>query len=273
MTTEDVIARVARSRRYRAVDVALVRRLADEEVRRGGRPDEVAKRVKRRLHQAVGAFAEPRGGDRLMRPIRAAWSRDLTDQPFRDACRATLAAHASTRERAPYLEDFYAGIWDACGGAPTTLLDLGCGLGPLALPWMDLPAAATYHACDADAGTIAVVEEFLGLAGQPHVTDACDLVDPPALPSVEVALLLKLVPTLDRQDPDAASRLLGALDARRAVVSFPRRSLGGRERGMERTYRARLERLASDAGRVVGVAEASVPSELAFVLTLEPRRG
>ncbi len=68
--------------------------------------------------------------------------------------------------------------------------------------------------------------------------------------------------------PDAAARLLRAVRVRHAVVSFPARSLGGRGKGMERTYRERLDRLVVDAGRVEAVAEASVPNELVFVLTL-----
>ena len=56
---------------------------------------------------------------------------------------------------------------------------------------------------------------------------------------------------------------------RHAVVSFPKHSLGGHAKGMERTYRKRLDRLVADAGRVSAVAEASVPTELVFVLTLD----
>jgi hypothetical protein len=38
---------------------------------------------------------------------------------------------------------------------------------------------------------------------------------------------------------------------------------------MERTYRSRLEELVEESGRVQEVAEASVPNELVFVLTLD----
>ncbi len=75
--------------------------------------------------------------------------------------------------------------------------------------------------------------------------------------------------TLDRQVPEAAARLLATLRVRHAVVSFPKHSLGGHGRGMERTYRKRLDRLVADAGRVSEVAEASVPTELVFVLALD----
>ena len=96
-----------------------------------------------------------------------------------------------------------------------------------------------------------------------------DLVAEPPTEPADVALLLKLVTTLDRQDPPAATRLLRGLDVRHAVVSFPLRSLGGRRTGMERSYRARLDRLVADVGRVREVTEASVANELLFVLSLD----
>lgn len=262
----EIVERVLRSSRYRDVDRSLLARLAEEELLRSRTADEAVKRVKRRLHQAVGAF---RGRSRTIDPIAEAWKGDLTDASFRASCADALARHASTRERAGDLDAFYARIW-ALTGVPHSLLDLGCGLGPLALPWMKLQADATYTAIDVDRRPLALADEFLELVGQPHRVEARDVVASPPTDEADVALMLKLVPTLDQQDPGAAVRLLQALRVHHAIVSFPRRSLGGRGKGMERTYRGRLERLAADAGRVRHIAEASITSELAFVLTLGP---
>jgi len=261
--TAEIVERVLRSSRYRDVDRKLLARLADEELPRARNADDAVKRVKRRLHQAVGAFrgASPTHG------FSAAWTGDLADPALRAACTDALRAHASTRERIEHLDSFYAGIW-AHTGVPDRLMDLGCGLGPLALPWMGLPAHATYVASDVDRRPLATVDEFLQLVGQPHRVEARDLVADAPTEVADVALLLKLVSTLDRQDPDAAARLLRTLRVRHAVVSFPTRSIGGRGKGMERTYRDRLDRLVADAGRIEAVAEASVPNELVFVLTL-----
>lgn len=269
--TDEVAARISRSTRYRDVDPALVARFAAEEVPRSRNVDDATKRVKRRLHQAVGAFRS--GGaqaDRLLRPLREAWHGDLTDRPFRDACRSALMRHASTRERVPHLDLFYAGIWRVTGAPPLRVLDLGCGLAPLSLPWMGVDHEATYLAVEVDRRPLATVEAFLTMVGQPHRVEARDLVanGPPPV-EVDVALLLKAVTTLDRQDSAATARLIRALRTRHVAVSFAGRSLGGRSRGMERTYRSRMERLTGELGeRVLGVAEASVPNEMVFVLTL-----
>jgi 16S rRNA (guanine(1405)-N(7))-methyltransferase len=260
---EIVVDRVAASRRYRNVDAGLLRRLAGEELTRARTREEAVKRVKRRLHQAVGAFA--RGTPRLD-TLRDAWDGSLADPAFRAACVAVMRSHASTAERVPFLASFYRSIWELTG-TPATLLDLGCGLGPLALPWMELPRGTPILGVDVDGSVLATVDAFLSLVGQPHRTEECDLLTVPSVEPADAALLLKLVTTLDRQDPEAATRLVASLRVRHAVVSFTRRSLSGRSRGMERTYRERLDRLAREVG-ARDVREASVANELVFVLTL-----
>lgn len=242
--TAEIVERVRRSSRYRDVDAALVERLTEEELPKSRNADDAVKRVKRRLHQAVGAF---RGGL-------------ADDEPMR--------SHVSTRERLPHLDVFYQRIW-AITGAPDSIVDLGCGLNPLALPAMGLAPDARYVAIDVDERPLATVRAYLEGSGHPHAVRTMDLVTEAPEDTADVALMLKLVTTLDRQDPDAATRLLQRLRVRHAVVSFTTRSLGGRGRGMERTNRERMDRLATDAGRVRAVAEASVPGELVFVLTLD----
>lgn len=269
--TSEIVERVLRSSRYRDVEPSLLARLAEEELPHSRNAEDAVKRVKRRLHQAVGAFRSAPPHD-MLGAILAAWHGDLADPAFRGACVDALRAHASTRERITALERFYPQIWQSTG-TPRRFLDVGCGLNPLALPWMQLPVDTTYVATDVDQRALAIVEAFLAQVGQPHEVRAADAISTPPTDATDVALLLKLIPTLDRQDREASVRLLRALRARHAVVSFPARSLGGRGKGMERTYRSRLEELAEESGRVREVAEASVPNELVFVLTLEPMHG
>lgn len=265
---DEVVARVGRSRRYRDVEESLVQRLAEVELARSRTPDEATKRVKRRLHQAVGAF-RGEASRQLLAELTETWGGHLHNERFRAACRRALGSHASTRERLAVLHRFYDQTWSAVGAAPERLADLACGLNPLALPWMGLASTATYRACDADRRPLSLVAAFLELVEQPHQVASCDLLALPEPEPVDVVLLLKAVPTLDQQDATAAERILGAYPARHAVVSFPARSLGGRGKGMERTYRDRFERLAHGLGaRVASVREASVPGELVFVLEL-----
>lgn len=262
---EEIAARVATSRRYRAVDRGLVERLAAEEAPRSRNVDDAVKRVKRRLHQAVGAFE---GRTISLSEIRSTYDGSLDAPAFRDACRAALAGHASTAERAGHLEALGA-VVQATGAQ--SLVDLGCGLGPLALPWYGLPRDAAVTAIDVDGRALATVDDFLTLIGQPHAVREQDLVADAATPPADLVLLLKLVTTLDRQDPAAAERVIRGLHARQVIVSFPARSLGHR-RPLD--YRRRVDQLLTALGaRVLRAEEASVPNELVHVLTLAPANG
>ena len=78
-------------------------RLAAEEMPKARSADEAVKRVKRRLHQAVGAFRAGRGSDPLA-TVRATWNGDLADPSFRAACAEAMRSHASTREREPHVD-------------------------------------------------------------------------------------------------------------------------------------------------------------------------
>jgi 16S rRNA (guanine(1405)-N(7))-methyltransferase len=265
--TAEIVERVRRSRRYRHVDEALVARLAAEEIAKARSTEDAVKRVKRRLHQAVGAFRGTGAADPLAE-LRAAWSGDLRAPAVRDACAGLLRRHASTRERLPHLTGFYRGIW-AVTGVPGSVLDLGCGMGPAALSWMGLAPEARYVATDVDTEVLETVEAVLELLGQPHEVGRRDLVTGVPSDAVDVALMLKLVPTLDRQDAAAATRIIAELATPWVAVSFPRRSLGGRATGMDRAYRERLDRLVADSPRVRTVTDASVPNELVFLLGLD----
>lgn len=257
---------VLSSKKYAGLCSDTVRRVAAREL--AARPraglKELVKATRRGLHQAYGAFE--RGPDyaaaarRLDEAYRAG-----TEPDRRAACRAALALHTSTRERLPILDEFYARLW-AHTGLPHTVLDLGCGLNPLSLPWMGLPAGARYLAYDIEAAGVDFLNHYFLLAGLEPLARWQDvLARPPAEPA-DVALLLKTGPTLERQEKGATARLLAALQVRFAVVSFAVASLGGRERGMADHYRAQFLPLA--AAQAWPVHELLFATELVFVVEL-----
>jgi 16S rRNA (guanine(1405)-N(7))-methyltransferase len=174
-----------------------------------------------------------------------------------------MARHASTRERLPILERLYSALW-AETGVPRVLLDLACGLNPLAVPWMGLGEGAVYHGYDIDGERVVFLQRVLARAGvvaQMHLQDV--LCAPPAEQG-DVALLMKSSACLERQRAGATLALLDALQVQQVVVTFPVQSLGQREKGMaafyERTFRAQI------AERAWPVRRMMFESELVFVV-------
>jgi len=262
VAVEEVVSAVARSKKYRTLCRDTVARIAACELAHRGSVKDATKATKRRLHQIYGAFETDLDYDLALARLAAAYGGG-SGEAVRRACRDVLARHHSTRERLPLLDDFYPALW-AVTGRPDSVLDVGCGLHPLALPWMDLAPGARYVALDVDRARIDFLNRFLALAALAPLARCQDALAHPPADEVDVALLLKMSPTLERQEQGATPRLIGRLRARHVVVSFAVQSLGGRDKGMADHYRRQFGTWAAD--RQWQVAELPFDAELVFVL-------
>jgi 16S rRNA (guanine(1405)-N(7))-methyltransferase len=261
---EEIVAAVSSSKKYRTVCADTIRRVAARELAAAPRNSAKAavKATKRRLHQVYGAFESEMDVDEARRQIQAAYQTGKEDT-IRSTCRQLMALHSSTRERLPLLDRFYGEIW-AVAGRPTSILDLGCGLNPLALPWMGLAPGARYVAIDIDAARIGFLNHVLVLAGHPPLARCQDILVQPPPESADLALLLKMSPSLERQEPGATLRLLQEVRTPNVAVSFAVKSLGGREKGMLAHYRQQFLPLV--AGRSWVVRELLFDTEVVFVV-------
>lgn len=255
------------SRKYRDVAPEVLLRVAREALAIDPRPRDAVKRAKTALHQMHSAFLQTRELDTAERDFDALGA-DATPAAIEAACLRILASHASTRERLATFRELHRQLREVTG-PPASVLDLGCGLHPFALPWMELPREVPYFAVDLDARLLALVGRLFRRIGQAGTTATLDLLGDAPLPRADVALLLKLLPTLERQYKGATARLLDRLDARVIVLSFPTLSLGRRDKGMEANYSEFARALLAPRGwtsRTLTVGE-----ELFFVATPTPR--
>jgi 16S rRNA (guanine(1405)-N(7))-methyltransferase len=262
---EAIVSAVASSKKYRQICEDTIRRIARREVVHHGSAKAATKATKRRLHQVYGAFEQDFDYEAAYRGLESAY-RTGSAAGIRGVCWQILDQHSSTRERLPILDRFYPALF-AVTGRPSSILDLGCGLNPLALPWMDLPAAARYIALDIDAARIAFLNRYLALAGLEPLARCQDLLAHPPEDQADVAFLFKMSPSLERQEPGATLRLIDRLRAQSVVVSFAVKSLGGREKGMVEHYQRQFSEWIEERGWTVD--ELVFETELVFVV----RRG
>ena len=261
----DAVAQaVQASPKYALIEPGLVRRLAAQEMAKGRSPKEAVKAVRNKLHQVGGAYNE--------KPIDYAhWLHRLNSLPhdrnhplIHDFCRAMMAAHTSTRERLPVVDRIF--IESLAGIAPIrSLLDLACGLNPLALPWVELVPQAQVWACDIFSDQVDFLNQFfshLALSGQARL---CDLTAAIPKQKVQLALLLKAIPCLEQLDKNIGRRILTEIQAEHLLISFPAHSLGGRGKGMRQNYQAHFETMV--AGLDWSVQRFHFPGELVFRLS------
>jgi 16S rRNA (guanine(1405)-N(7))-methyltransferase len=239
---EQLVLAVRASPKYRTVCPALIRRIGQRELAARRTLKEAEQATRNKLHQVVGAYL---GG----RMRYGEWLETLTDAKsegdaaFRAACRQVMRHHASTRERLSLLPAFYETIFAALPPV-RSVLDVACGLNPLALSWMPLASDATYTACDIYEDMADFLNGFFPLAGVQGRAAACDVIGAPPVQAVDLALVLKVLPPLEQIDKTAGLALLKALNARFLLVSFPTQSLGGRGKQMLTHYEAHFHTMA-----------------------------
>jgi 16S rRNA (guanine(1405)-N(7))-methyltransferase len=262
---DELVDAVRAGARYREIQVDLVRRIGAQELAKGRSFKDAVKETRNKLHQVGGAYQEtPPDYARLSAELETL---ALEPETLREFCRRAMLSHASTRERLPYLEEFYAPL-RARLGEVDSILDLACGLNPLALPWMPLAAGGAYYACDIYADMVAFLNRFFNRLGAPLVrgeASLCDLTAVVPEKRVKLALLLKTLPCLEQIDKTIGPRLLAGIRAEHLLVSFPALSLGGRGKGMLQNYSAHFEQLI--AGQNWRVEQWQVKTELVFLIS------
>lgn len=147
-------------------------------------------------------------------------------QGLEEFCREILTQHDSTRERLPYLADFYNTILEVVP-EPRIVLDLACGLNPFALPFMGLPDAVQYHAYDIHQPRVDLINCFYTNIGLKPLAEMRDvLLDPPQV-EADVAFLFKEAHRMEKRRKGCSRSLVQALNAKIIFISLPNRSLDG----------------------------------------------
>ena len=223
----ELFEKLSTNKKYRDVCPDTLRRVIAECEGRYKKAKDMDKAVREKLHGITSAFMneqEYKKAQVLAGDFRPGNLEDL------------LGCHASTRERLPLsaMDALYERIFEATG-MPASLLDLACGINPVYFigkyPGMQVTGA------DISGQSVNIIRLCGGNALH------ADLLCENAIPAerYDVALLFKILPLLDRQQSGAADAVLGRINAEYIVVSFPTRTLGGRNVGMEDNYSVWME--------------------------------
>ena len=264
-TLNELVAAILSSSRYKEVAPSLISTIGMQELIKRRNLKEAVKATKNKLHQVSGAYLETSTEN------YAAWLLELHEvmrsgerNRLREWCRQIMRHHASTRERLPILEQFYAEIF-AHLPPIHSLLDIACGLNPLALPWMPLAEGATYVACDIQHDMMAFLQSwFHAETAVQGYAQVCNVLAAYPTDKVDAALLLKTIPCLEQIDKTAGLRLLHAIQADYLVVSYPVRSLGGKHKGMIDYYEEHFRKLV--AQKAWEITRLIFPTELVFIV-------
>ncbi|WP_420645339.1 16S rRNA methyltransferase [Candidatus Leptofilum sp.] len=263
---ERLTAQILASSKYREIAPDLVRRIGAQELEKRRSLKEAVKATKNKLHQVGGAYQQTKlNYEKSLEMLRET---AVSHPNFRTTCHQLMQAHASTRERLLMLDEFYQTI---LANLPPihTVLDLACGLNPLAYPWLPLPKEVQFTAVDIYSDMLNFIQAFFEIARINGRTQQRDIIGNPPTDEFDLILLLKTLPCLEQVDKNAAANLVGSLNGRYLLISYPTQSLGGRGKGMVENYTQQFQALAN--GRNWRVQRFEFATELAFLVQTELR--
>ena len=258
---EAVVTAVKQSRKYGDTSEETIRELAEEAARRHKKPKAAVKAVRAQLHSIMAPYLGDPDYAREVRRLDEAFAAGDAGQ-IEAVCRDALYAHLSTRERLPILAEFYERIF-AVTGLPRSLMDVACGLNPLALRWMGLDLPLNFYAYDIHEPRIDFINHYFQLEGLPPLARARDVAVEPPQERVDAALFLKEMPRFERNYRGRGRPLLEAIPADFLVVSYPSVSARG-GRNLTGRYRDFMYQLIE--GHDWPATELLFDGELVFVL-------
>ncbi|MDO9546850.1 MAG: hypothetical protein Q7J07_08915 [Pelolinea sp.] len=232
---ETLIEYVLEKPKYNQINRGLIESIARTELAKGRKPKETRKAVLSKLHQVGTAYFSQKHEYGRWESTLASLPTDIHSTEVKDFCTDVMRAHYSTDERLPILEDLYQTILSTIQPIPS-VLDLACGLNPLALPWMPVEEDVQYTGCDIFADMIEFLNTFGAHFGLQTEFRSCNLLNAHFDQHAKVAFLLKTIPCLEQVEKGFAERLLDAIPADYILISYPISSLSGKLKGMQENY-------------------------------------
>ncbi len=174
-----------------------------------------------------------------------------------------LQIHSSTKERLLFYPDFYTKIFELTG-IPNTILDMGCGFNPLYYVLDERFNYISIDCVDIDKDETEFLNEVFDFFHMSKCNaELGNVLNFDYAKTYDIVFLLKLLPVIEQQRRGEVLNILKKIKAKCLVISFPTKSIVGKQKGMESNYREHFLDIAQKVGYTT--QEIVFPNELVFV--------
>lgn len=230
MTAESCAEIIKSSKKYGSVCDETILRISENEIGKYKSDKEVIKSVKTKLHQITGAFI---GGEEIKKA--SSLLENINPDNLSDTIGCILALHASSAERMGFSDELYRDIFAVTGNIGP-ILDIACGFNPFFIPLMPGGNSLKYYATDINVEIIGLLNEFFRLTGTTGSAFAGDILYRTPDLKVHNVLLFKILPLIEQQQKGYSQQLINQLNTEFITITFPTKSLSGKNVGMARFY-------------------------------------
>ena len=231
-----------KSSKYQYVCQDIVRIIGRKELFKNKTFKEAVKATKNKLHQISGAYFRGRPKYKLWLKKLEEANKKNDKNNFENICIDIMGFHSSTQERIEILDRFYRDIFSQLPPIHS-ILDVACGLNPLSIPWIPISNSVLYFAYDINKDLIEFLNRFMDIVNIQGYAEVRDVLFNPPQIKADLALILKTLPCFDQIDRSATLRILDKINAGYIIISFPVKSLGGKEKIMIKNYTTRFKEL------------------------------
>lgn len=260
---DQLVKAVLKSPKYRNVCEDLIKNIGLHELTKRENLKIAVKSTKNKLHQIGGAYF-------LKKPNYGFWLEELrkakksgNEDFFRKTCAEIMSYHYSTRERLNILDEFYARIFSLVSPVQS-IMDVACGFHPLSIPWMPISEKVTYYAYDVYKDMTSFLNEFMAIDNVRGYAEVRDVIQHAPEINTDLAFILNTIPCFEQIEKSAGLKILESINAKFLAVSFPAKTLGGREKNMLKHYEARFNKLTQE--KDWAVQRLKFRSELVFLI-------
>ncbi len=252
---DKIIETILESKKYKYVSRDLITRLVTTMSQRYKKNKDIINAVKRELHISYESF--------LIDNNLVNARKIITDSnDINEVINNVIIKHKSTKERLSSVNVIYDYIKKNTTDYKS-IIDIGCGLNPITLPlWNN--DFETYMAYDVSSDIIDTINIFFekfynsknynaAVRDITNIHEECD-----------VLLSFKILPILDSFKKGSSQELLNNISFKRAIISFPLKSLSGKSKNMKTYYETNFESQIKDLYKIIDKAE--FDNELFYII-------
>jgi 16S rRNA (guanine(1405)-N(7))-methyltransferase len=241
--TQKIKAKVLNSNRYSVIYPPTVERIVEAYIDKYP-TKKVEKEVKKTLHQIWGAFTPKSGYEKVLSRILNADLEHISTEGLEEI----FLMHQSTKERIGFIESFYNEVLVKLGDIET-VVDYGAGLMPLAYALFKGSSEIIYTGLEIDSRLVNFNNRLIKLVSK-NDQNFVEMGDPLCgdLIRSDLTFLLKYLPLVKHQSDISELDFLHQIPSRYIVVSFPKSSISGKDKGMYKTYIELMNEITAKTG-------------------------
>ena len=237
MNKENIFNNIVSSKKYKNICNCTINRIIDEEIKKYKKEALVIKSVKNKLHQIHGTFLQ----EKDLKKVDEYINNNETDE--------ILKLHTSTNERINFYNEFYKEIFNVTGN-PKSIMDIACGFNPFSYKYMHIDTLE-YYVYDINEDNISLLNKYFNKFNINGIAKSLDILCDIPDNKVDVTFLFKILPLIEQQRKDYTINIMNNINSEYIIVTFPTRSVTGKNKGMKEYYCDYFENLIKDNFKVL----------------------